>query len=81
MIKAKGWSSVGRNVPSSEAFLDERVLVGLGRWVARVDQEARGEAVGCKPAVVLWNLCRVADCMGIAEIMEVTLCDVRSNGE
>jgi len=49
--------------------------------VALVDQEARGEAIGCKPIVVLWNLCRVAYYIGIAEIMGVTLCDARSNGE
>jgi hypothetical protein len=47
----------------------------------RVVQGAEGEAIGCKPMVVLWNLCGVASCMGIAETMGVTLCDARSNGE
>jgi hypothetical protein len=30
LIKAKGRSSVGRNVPSSKAFLNERALVSFG---------------------------------------------------
>jgi len=47
----------------------------------RVVQGAEGEAIGCKPVVVLWNLCGVANCTGIAETIEVKLCDGRSNGE
>lgn len=54
-VKAKGQTSVGRKVPSSEACLDEPFWPTTVGWNV-VDQIADGEVIGRKPVIVLEEL-------------------------
>jgi len=54
-LKAKGGTSVGRKVPSSEACLDEPFWPTTVGWDT-VYQIADGEVIGRKPVIVLEEL-------------------------
>jgi len=65
--KQKASTSVGRKIPSSQAFLERGVSVNFG-WLRVLDWRGEGEIIGSRPVVVLEELGQeLQDCARFAE--------------